>query len=87
MTRLNLASVQADLSGLVGRIVKEGERIVVELEGADVAALVSVEDLMVLEGLQDQCDYEAAERALAEMRAAGENPIPWEEAKAELGLS
>lgn len=52
----------------------------------DLAALVPVEDHTLLEELEDRLDYEAAEEALAEMRAKGEKPIPWEQVKAELGL-
>jgi len=44
-------------------------------------AIVAVEDLEVLERLEDQIDLEAAREALKESES-----IPWEQAKAKLGL-
>ncbi len=35
---------------------------------------------------EDRLDAEDGRRALAESRAKGEQPIPWEQVKAELGL-
>lgn len=38
------------------------------------------------EDLEDRFDGEEADKALAEMKAKGEKPIPWEDVKRELGL-
>jgi hypothetical protein len=35
---------------------------------------------------EDMADIRAAEAARAEMKATGEQPIPWAEVKADLGL-
>ncbi len=40
----------------------------------------------VREDLEDRFDGEEADKALAEMKAKGEKPIPWEDVKRELGL-
>lgn len=50
--------------------------------GKDVAAIVSVEDLELLEELEDRLDVEDARAAL---REPGPN-IPWEKVKRDLGL-
>jgi antitoxin (DNA-binding transcriptional repressor) of toxin-antitoxin stability system len=60
-----------------------GERIVVREGGKDVAAIVPMEDLALLEELEDAADVEEARRRLAD---PNEKPIPWEKAKADLGL-
>lgn len=38
------------------------------------------------EDLEDRFDGEEADKAIAEMKAKGEKPIPWEDVKRELGL-
>ncbi len=40
----------------------------------------------VREELEDRFDGEEADKAIAEMKARGEKPIPWEVVKRELGL-
>jgi len=49
--------------------------------GKDVAALVPVEDLELLEEIEDRIDVEKAKNALKEKRG-----IPWKQLKKELGL-
>ncbi len=68
------------------RVTRDGERIVLSERGREVAALVSIDDVALLEELEDRLDAEAAEKALAEMEAKGEKPIPWEKVKQRLGL-
>lgn len=55
---------------------------------AEVAALISIEDLHLLERLieeeEDRIDTEESKKILAEVKEQG--TIPWETIKAELGL-
>jgi len=60
------------------------ERLILHRRGKDVAALVPVQDLALLEALEDRVDLDDARAALAEAREKG--TIPWEQIKAELGL-
>jgi phage shock protein A len=46
-------------------------------------ALVSVEDLELLERIEDKIDLREARKRLADR---DDNSIPWEEVKAKLGL-
>ena len=57
-----------------------------ERRGKGVAAIVSIEDLAVIEALEDREDVRAAKRALAERKQTGDAPIPQESIKKELGL-
>jgi prevent-host-death family protein len=66
------------------RKVKEGKRFLLEKHDKGVAAIVSVEDLALLEAIENRHDLEEARRALAEVAEKG--AIPWEQVKTELGL-
>jgi prevent-host-death family protein len=79
---MSASDARKDFADVVNRAAYKGERIVLERRGKNVAAIVPIEDLEMLEALEDRLDLEAAKRALAE---GGEN-VPWETLKAELGL-
>jgi antitoxin (DNA-binding transcriptional repressor) of toxin-antitoxin stability system len=64
--------------------VKQGRRFLLERHDKAVAAIVSVEDLALLEAIENRRDLEDARRALAEVAEKG--AIPWEQAEAELDL-
>jgi PHD/YefM family antitoxin component YafN of YafNO toxin-antitoxin module len=68
------------------RVAYQGERVRVDRRGAPSVAIVSLQDLELLEFLEDQIDRETAERAIAEMKASGQEPVAWEQVKARLGL-
>ncbi len=52
------------------------------------AAVIDADDLdAVLALAEDMADIRAAEQARVRMEATGEAPIPWDEVKAELGLT
>ena len=64
MTRLAASKIREKFSDALNRVAFQHERIVVERNGHDIAALVSVEDLALLERLEDQGDVDAARKAL-----------------------
>ena len=52
------------------------------------AAVIDADDLdAIVELAEDMADIRAAEAARAEMKDTGEQPIPWEDVKADLGLA
>ena len=81
MTRVATSRVSAELPGMLDRIAKSGERIILRRKGKDVAAIVSVRDLRLLRKIEDHLDNQAADRAL---REGGR--IPWKVLKKKLGL-
>ena len=87
MTRLNVSKAREEFPEVVNRAAYGKERTIVSRRGKDLAAVIPIDDLRLLERLaQEQInrvDLEAARAALAE---PGEN-MPLERVKKELGLS
>jgi prevent-host-death family protein len=81
MTRLTASAVRDTLGDTLNRVAYRGERIILERHGKAVAALVSVEDLSLLEALEDRLDMQAARRAQRETGA-----VPYEEVRQKAGL-
>ncbi|MCY4574530.1 MAG: type II toxin-antitoxin system Phd/YefM family antitoxin [Gemmatimonadetes bacterium] len=81
MTRVAASKLRTTISDVLDRVVHHGERIAVERYGKPVAALVSPEDLELLEAIEDRIDIEAARKAL---REPGRRR--WDEVRAELAL-
>jgi prevent-host-death family protein len=86
MSRLTAGKVRQDFADTVNRVAYGRERIVLHRRGKDLAALIPMDDLRLLEEIEDRLDVEEAERILAEARVKHERPIPWEKAKKKLGL-
>ena len=86
MLHVKLSPASAELAQAVTRVAEKGEHILLECNGAK-AALISIDDLQMLETYQDKLetrlDNDAADRALVE---PGEN-IPYDDIRKELGLS
>jgi prevent-host-death family protein len=86
MTRLASGKVRQEFSETLNRVAYGRERIVLHRRGKNLAALIPVEDLALLETLEDRLDVEEAERILAEAKVKREKPVAWEKAKKKLGL-
>ena len=83
---LPAGKVRQDFAETVNRVAYGGERNALHRRGRDLAALIPLEDLALLEELGDRQDVKAARKALADARAKGEKPIPWAQAKRKLGF-
>lgn len=84
MTKVSVAEARNDFSEILNRASFGKERIVLTRRGKDLAALVPIEDLELLERLEDRIDLEDARAALAEVRESG--TVSWEKLKSDLGL-
>ncbi len=83
MQRIPVRKLRQGMSDALNRVAYGGERMVIERRGNRVAALVSIEDLELLEAIEDRIDMEAARRLLADSR---QKPVPWAKVKRQLGL-
>src|SRR5262245_53300912 len=66
MIRLTASKAREDFASII-KGVRMGERFLLCRHGEDVAAVVSVEDLALLQAIDDRHDAEAARAALAEV--------------------
>lgn len=82
MTRMQASKARDDFSDTLNRVAYTGERVVLRRHGKDIAAIVPIEDLEMIEAIEDRIDVEAAKKALKEKGPS----IPWKKLKAELGL-
>ena len=82
MTRLTASQLREDMATAINKVAFGGERIVLQRNNKDVAALVSVEDLNLLRELEDRADLAEIKKALKE---PGSN-IPWKDIKKDLGI-
>lgn len=82
MTRLPTSEARIRLAEVVNDVAFRGERVVLQRHGKDVAAVVPIEDLALLEELEDRIDLEAARKALRDKQPA----IAWDALKRELGI-
>lgn len=86
MIRLAVKKVQENFSDTLIRVADQGERIVLQSQGKDVAALISVEDLALLEELEDRLDVEDFRAAKEEWEREGKKTTPLDEVVKELGI-
>ncbi len=82
MTRLTASQLREDLADTINKVAFGGERIVLQRNKKDVAALVSMDDFNLLRELEDKLDLAAMKKAMEEPGAS----IPWEDIKKELGI-
>jgi prevent-host-death family protein len=81
MTRLAVTKAYEDFSDILDRVAAKKERIVLQRQGKDIAVLVPLEDLALLEKLEDRADMQAALHALNDPT---DDVLDWEQAKKEL---
>jgi prevent-host-death family protein len=63
---LSISTIRDNLADALNRVAYGGERVVLQRRGKGVAALVSLEDLAILEELENQADIKAARKARKE---------------------
>lgn len=82
MTTVTTAEARKKLAEIVNKVAYGKEPVVLTRRGEKIAALISMEELELLQLIEDHIDIEDAKKALAE---TGEN-IPAKKIWEELGL-
>ena len=87
MPRVSVAGARKDLADIINRAAYQRERTVITRRDADVAAVVSIEELQLLDALiaryEDETDVADARDALLEAREAR---VGWDSIKREFDL-
>jgi prevent-host-death family protein len=86
MTRVAASKAREDFSDTLNRVAYGGECIVLRRRGRDLAAIVSIADLALIEKIEDETDVREARKVLARMKRAGKKPVSLEKRKRDLGL-
>ena len=82
MTTLAATELRNRGSEAINRVAYAGDRVLLQRHGKNVAAIVSIEDLELLQALEDRLDLASARQAL---RQPGR--VAWDKVKAGLNLS
>jgi prevent-host-death family protein len=82
LRKISAADARKKLSNIMNRVAFGKETFVLTRRGEALAALVSVEDLKLLQEVEERMDVEDAWEA----RSESEETIAWEELKKELEL-
>ncbi|MCL2802617.1 MAG: type II toxin-antitoxin system Phd/YefM family antitoxin [Micrococcales bacterium] len=83
---MTVTAARARLADVVDAARVDHEPVYLTRRGRRVAAVIDASDLdRLIAAAEDQADLEQVKAARKEM-AAGEDPVPWEQVKADLGL-
>jgi prevent-host-death family protein len=88
MRRMAASEARRDFAEVVNRVAYGKERVIIGRRGKELAAVIPMADLRLLERLaeklEDRLDAEDALRVEADAR---DESVPWEQVKEELGLA
>ena len=87
MLHIPVSEFKNGISETINRVAYGGESVLLQRHGKDVVALVSLEQLRLLEEIErreEQDDTKAALGALEQLGNGKDELIPWSEAKAQL---
>lgn len=88
MSEMTVTEARARLADVVDEARVAHDPVFLTRRGRRVAAVVDAEQLeQLLEAAEDLADLRAAAEARAEMAHTGETAIPWEQVKADLGMT
>src|SRR5204862_2238968 len=82
MSRIAVIDARKDLADILNRAAYGKERVVLTRRGKDVAAIVPIDDLNILEAIEDHTDVTESEKIHARVRAGSEQVLSLEEVKA-----
>ena len=84
MDSVNTTEAREKLADVLNRVAYAKDRVRITRRGKQIAAVVPIEDLELIERLENEIDIREAEKALSEARRKG--TVPWDLVKKELGL-
>jgi prevent-host-death family protein len=89
MVHIPVSEFKNEIAESLNRVIYAGERVLLQRHGKDVAALVSMKELRILEEIEekdDENDLKEALKVLQKIKSGQTGVMSLEEAKKELGL-
>ena len=84
----SISEARRDLAAVIDEARATHEPVFLSRRGHRIAAIVDAAELERLQGLaEDMADILDAEAARQEMSETGSAPVPWDQVKADLGLT
>jgi prevent-host-death family protein len=84
ITVLNTVDAKEQFTDLVNRVVHSKERVILTRRGQEIAAIIPLEDLTLLQEAQERHDLREAIDALKEIRSVGTKSL--DELREEIGV-
>jgi PHD/YefM family antitoxin component YafN of YafNO toxin-antitoxin module len=84
--RLATSEVREDFADTINKVCFGRHRIILHRRGKNLAAMVPMEDFMLLKSLEDRYDLSEARAILANAEAKRERTISWDKIKEDLNL-
>lgn len=82
MIRLSASKAREKFSEILNEVAFGNERLLLQRHGKDLVAVISADDLKLLEELEDRADLKLVE----EVMELDNTPVPWHEVKARLKI-
>src|SRR5262245_25863795 len=82
MSKVAVIDARKDLADILNRAAYGKERVVLTRRGKDVAAIVPMDDLNMLEAIEDHMDLAESKKILERVRAGSERSLSIDEVKA-----
>lgn len=77
MTAINVGEAREKFGEILDSAFYKKSRTIIKKRGKAVAAIVSIDDLELLEQLEDDIDNKEADRRLKRLRSGDETLVPW----------
>lgn len=85
---LSVSDARDQLASIIEMARANHEPVYLSRRGHRIAAVIDADDLdRLIELAEDMLDIRAAEEARAELRRTRQEPVPWDQVKADLGLA
>ena len=82
MSKIAVIDARKDLAEILNRAAYGKERVVLTRRGKDVAAIVPMDDLAILEAIEDHMDLAESEKILERVKRGSEETFSLDEVKA-----
>jgi prevent-host-death family protein len=86
MTSVNVGEAREKLAEILDSAYFKKDRTIIKRRGKAVAAIVSMDDLELIEQLEDEVDNREADKRLKKLKTGDEALVPWSKVLASSGL-